>query len=87
MAKIAIVGAGQAGLHLGIGLLMSGHEVTLLSNRTGEQIAAGPVISSQSMYGMALGLALLQGLVQMFMRSQTARLLLLTSTFSLYVRC
>ena len=48
MAKIAIVGAGQAGLHLGIGLLMSGHQVTMLSNRTGEQIAAGPVISSQS---------------------------------------
>ena len=56
MAKIAIVGAGQAGLHLGIGLLLSGHQVTMLSNRTGEQIAAGPVISSQSMYGMALGL-------------------------------
>lgn len=56
MAKIAIVGAGQAGLHLGIGLLMSGHTVTMISNRTGEQIAAGPVTSSQSMYGMALGL-------------------------------
>lgn len=56
MAKIAIVGAGQAGLHLGIGLLMSGHSVTMLSNRTGEEIAAGPVTSSQSMYGMALGL-------------------------------
>lgn len=56
MPKIGIVGAGQAGLHLGIGLLMSGHSVTMLSNRTGEQIAAGPVTSSQSMYGMALGL-------------------------------
>lgn len=56
MANIAIVGAGQAGLHLGIGLLMSGHSVTMLSNRSGEQIATGPVTSSQSMYGMALGL-------------------------------
>lgn len=56
MAKIAIVGAGQSGLHLGIGLLMAGHAVTMVSNRTGEQIAAGTVLSSQSMYGMALGL-------------------------------
>lgn len=56
MASIAIVGAGQAGLHLGIGLLLSGHAVTMLSNRTGEQIASGPITSSQSMYGMALGL-------------------------------
>jgi hypothetical protein len=56
MANIAIVGAGQAGLHLGIGLLQSGHRVTMVSNRTGAEIAAGPVTSSQSMYGMALGL-------------------------------
>ncbi|OYU33856.1 styrene monooxygenase/indole monooxygenase family protein [Novosphingobium sp. PASSN1] len=56
MASIAIVGAGQSGLHLGIGLLMAGHQVTLVSNRTGAQIAAGTVLSSQSMYGMALGL-------------------------------
>lgn len=55
MASIAIVGAGQAGLHLGIGLLMAGHRVTIVSNRTGEEIAAGTVTSSQSMYGMALG--------------------------------
>jgi hypothetical protein len=55
MAKIAIVGAGQAGLHLGIGLLAGGHQVTMVSNRTGAEIAAGFVTSSQSMYGMALG--------------------------------
>ena len=55
MADIAIVGAGQAGLHLGMGLLMAGHRVTMVSNRTGEDIAAGFVTSSQSMYDMALG--------------------------------
>ena len=55
MARIAIVGAGQAGLHLGIGLLMAGHDVKMVSNRTADQIAAGTVLSSQSMYGMALG--------------------------------
>lgn len=55
MASIAIIGAGQAGLHLGIGLLMGGHDVTLVSNRTGAEIGAGFVTSSQSMYGMALG--------------------------------
>jgi 2-polyprenyl-6-methoxyphenol hydroxylase-like FAD-dependent oxidoreductase len=56
MAKIAIVGAGQGGLHLAIGLLHGGHDVTVLSNRTGQQIAEGTVTSSQSMYGMALAL-------------------------------
>jgi 2-polyprenyl-6-methoxyphenol hydroxylase-like FAD-dependent oxidoreductase len=56
MAKIAIVGAGQGGLHLAIGLRQDGHDVTVLSNRTGQQIHDGFVTSSQSMYGMALGL-------------------------------
>jgi 2-polyprenyl-6-methoxyphenol hydroxylase-like FAD-dependent oxidoreductase len=56
MARIAIVGAGQGGLHLAIGLRQDGHDVTVLSNRTGQQIHDGFVTSSQSMYGMALGL-------------------------------
>jgi len=55
MRTITIVGAGQAGLQLGIGLLQQGYTVNLVSNRTGEQIAAGRVLSSQSMYDMALG--------------------------------
>jgi hypothetical protein len=55
MKTITIVGAGQAGLQLGIGLLQQGYRVNLISNRTGEQIAAGRVLSSQSMYDMALG--------------------------------
>lgn len=54
MRKITIVGAGQAGLQLGIGLLADGHQVTLLSNRSAAEIAAGNVLSSQSMYDMAL---------------------------------
>lgn len=54
MRKITIVGAGQAGLQLGIGLLKQGYAVTLISNRTGAEIAAGRVLSSQSMYDMAL---------------------------------
>ncbi|MBA4501329.1 styrene monooxygenase/indole monooxygenase family protein [Marinobacterium marinum] len=52
--KIAIVGAGQSGLQTGIGLLKAGHEVTLLSNRTGEQIRAGKVMSSQCMFDRSL---------------------------------
>lgn len=56
MTKIAIVGAGQGGLHLAIGLQQDGHDVTVLSNRTAAQIYDGFVTSSQSMYGMALGL-------------------------------
>lgn len=35
MKRIAIVGAGQSGLQLGLGLLDAGYEVTMFSNRTG----------------------------------------------------
>ncbi|HJV25976.1 MAG TPA: styrene monooxygenase/indole monooxygenase family protein [Aromatoleum sp.] len=55
MRKITIIGAGQAGLHLGIGLLAKGFDVTLVSNRSAADIAAGKVMSSQSMYDMAIG--------------------------------
>lgn len=54
MRTITIVGAGQAGLQLGIGLLKKGYSVKIISNRTGEEIAKGKVLSSQSMYDMAL---------------------------------
>lgn len=54
MRKITIIGAGQAGLQLGIGLLDKGYEVRIVSNRTPEQIGTGRVLSSQSMYDMAL---------------------------------
>jgi monoamine oxidase len=54
MKKIAIVGAGQSGLQLGLGLLAAGHEVTILSNRTAQDIAQGRVLSSQCMFDSAL---------------------------------
>ncbi len=54
MRKITIIGAGQAGLQLGIGLLGQGYAVRIVSNRSAEQIGAGRVMSSQSMYDMAL---------------------------------
>jgi len=53
MTKIGIVGAGQAGLQLGMGLLSHGYEVVMLSNLTGAQIGAGRVTSSQCMFDMA----------------------------------
>ncbi len=34
MRKIAIIGAGQAGLHLAISLVDAGYAVTLFSDRT-----------------------------------------------------
>jgi flavin reductase (DIM6/NTAB) family NADH-FMN oxidoreductase RutF/2-polyprenyl-6-methoxyphenol hydroxylase-like FAD-dependent oxidoreductase len=52
--RIAIVGAGQSGLQLALGLLGCGWEVTLVSNRTAEEIAAGQVLSSQCMFESAL---------------------------------
>ena len=54
MRRIVIVGAGQAGLQLGIGLVDAGYDVTVVSNRTPEQIQAGKVMSSQCMFGTAL---------------------------------
>src|SRR3954471_13071935 len=54
MPRAAIVGAGQSGLQLALGLLGAGWEVTLVSNRSAGQIAAGPVLSSQCMFESAL---------------------------------
>ncbi|MFF5209148.1 styrene monooxygenase/indole monooxygenase family protein [Streptosporangium sp. NPDC000396] len=55
MRRILIVGAGQAGLHLALGLLQNGYDVTVVSNRTPEEIRDGRVMSSQAMFGIALG--------------------------------
>ena len=49
MRRIGIVGAGQAGLHLGIGLLQHGYEVTIVTDRTAEDIRTGRVMSTQGM--------------------------------------
>jgi hypothetical protein len=54
MSTILIVGAGQAGLQLGLGLLKQGHTVTVVSNRTPEDIRDGRVMSSQCMFGASL---------------------------------
>ncbi|GFM81317.1 hypothetical protein PSCICO_39300 [Pseudomonas cichorii] len=54
MRRIAIVGAGQAGLQLALGLLAQGYHVTLTTNRTGEDIRNGKVMSSQCMFNAAL---------------------------------
>ena len=54
MRKIAIVGGGQSGLQLALGLLHNKYEVTVVSNRTAEQILKGRVTSSQFMFHDAL---------------------------------
>src|SRR3954468_6146452 len=52
--RIAIVGAGPAGTALAFGLLGHGHEVTLVSDRTPEEIRHGTVMSSQVTFESAL---------------------------------
>ena len=54
MRKILIVGAGQAGLQLALGLQSKGYEVTLMSNRTADEIRNGRVMSTQCMFDTAL---------------------------------
>jgi Styrene monooxygenase A putative substrate binding domain/FAD binding domain len=54
MSSILIVGAGQAGLQLALGLLQDGHDVTVVSNRTPDDIRTGRVMSSQCMFDAAL---------------------------------
>ncbi|ATE60117.1 styrene monooxygenase/indole monooxygenase family protein [Thauera sinica] len=54
MRRIAIVGAGQSGLQLALGLLARGYHVTLTSNRSAEEIRQGRVTSSQCMFDAAL---------------------------------
>ena len=54
MRRIAIVGAGQSGLQLGLSLLDTGYDVTILTNRTADEIRQGKVMSSQCMFHTAL---------------------------------
>lgn len=52
--SIAIVGAGQAGLLLGCALLDQGYAVTLVTNRTPEDVWHGRVMSSQFIFDPGL---------------------------------
>ncbi|MFC0435811.1 styrene monooxygenase/indole monooxygenase family protein [Kutzneria buriramensis] len=54
MRHIVIVGAGQAGLLLALGLLGEGYRVTVVSERTAEQIRDGRILSSQCVFEPAL---------------------------------
>jgi flavin reductase (DIM6/NTAB) family NADH-FMN oxidoreductase RutF len=54
MKRIAIIGAGQSGLQLGLGLLQAGYQVTIYSDRSAEEIQNGRVMSSQCMFDSAL---------------------------------
>ncbi|MDQ1128730.1 flavin reductase [Microbacterium sp. SORGH_AS_0888] len=52
--RIAIIGAGEAGAQLALGLHDEGYAVTLISERSAEQIRTGNILSSQCMFGSAL---------------------------------
>lgn len=54
MRKITIIGGGQSGLQLGIGLLKNGYAVRVVQNRTAEEIATGKVLSSQCMFNQSV---------------------------------
>jgi len=56
MKNITIVGGGQSGLQLGIGLLQKGYGVKMIQDRNAEEIANGRVTSSQCQFDAALGL-------------------------------
>ncbi|MBV8512627.1 MAG: FAD-binding oxidoreductase, partial [Xanthobacteraceae bacterium] len=53
MRHITIVGGGQAGLLLAIGLRQQGCQVRLAQNRSAEAIRAGKVLSSQCVFATA----------------------------------
>ncbi|MFJ9841415.1 styrene monooxygenase/indole monooxygenase family protein [Kitasatospora sp. NPDC101155] len=62
MRRIAVVGAGQAGLQLALGLVADGYGVTLVAERTPEQVRGGRVLSTQAMFGPALRIEAAAGL-------------------------
>jgi len=54
MRKVTIVGAGQCGLMVGVGLVRKGYDVQILSNQTPQEIRNGRVTSSQTMQNTAI---------------------------------
>ena len=62
MRKILIVGGGQSGLQLALGLQARGYEVGVVSNRTPDDIRDGKVMSSQCMFHDSLQLERDRGL-------------------------
>ena len=54
MRQIMIVGGGQSGLQLALGLLKAGYEVTVTTNRTADEVRTGKVLSSQCMFHTSL---------------------------------
>ncbi|MGA7613329.1 MAG: FAD-binding oxidoreductase, partial [Xanthobacteraceae bacterium] len=53
MRHITIVGGGQAGLLLALGLRQHGHQVRLVQNRSAEDMRSGKVLSSQCVFQAA----------------------------------
>ena len=53
MRHITIVGGGQAGLLLAVGLRQHGHHVRLVQNRSADEIRSGKVLSSQCVFQAA----------------------------------
>jgi hypothetical protein len=62
MRRIAIIGAGQSGLQLAVGLLRDGYEVHLYSDRTPEQWATSRLPSSTALFSGSLDLERALGL-------------------------
>lgn len=54
MRRILIVGAGQAGLQLALGLQAHGYDVTVRTDRGPKEVRGGRVMSSQCMFDSAL---------------------------------
>ncbi|MBB5491136.1 styrene monooxygenase/indole monooxygenase family protein [Nocardiopsis metallicus] len=54
MRKILVVGAGQSGLQLALGLLAEDYDVTLVNPQGPEEIRTGRVLSTQCLFGPAL---------------------------------
>ncbi|WP_321926277.1 styrene monooxygenase/indole monooxygenase family protein [Burkholderia sp. BCC1998] len=61
---ITVVGGGQAGLMLAVGLRRDGHSVRLVQDRSADEIAHGRVLSSQCMFAQALDLERALGMDQ-----------------------